>query len=235
MSNTAPHPFSSPAAPAAHPATSAAPPAIGGAAGAFRARSGALTHLRRSMQLLRRLLRGELEALRDVADNPADTRAALLLVPITALAAGLGAWFWLALAADGASIGGGALRLVALGGIAGVAAWALSVGASWWALRRICDVRVEFLRLARPLALAGAIGIAQLALLFVPISFAIGLAVVVAWFLISVIAVRAAAPGLDDRSTFIAVGAGFGVWAVFLSILASATGVAPGLFVHAAY
>lgn len=234
MSNTAPHPFSSPAAPTAP----AASPAIGGAAGAARARpgvSGALTHLRRSMQLLRRLLRGELEVLREVADNPADTRAALLLVALTALAAGLGAWFWMALAADGASVVGGALRLVALGGIAGVAAWALSVGASWWALRRICDVRIEFLRLARPLALAGAVGIAQLALLFVPISFAIGLATVVAWFLMSAAAVRAAAPGLDDRSTYIAVGAGFGVWTIFLSILASAAGVAPGLFVHVAY
>lgn len=234
MSNTAPHPFSSPAA----PAPPAASPAIGAGAGAARTRpgvSGALTNLRRSMQLLRRLLRGELEVLREVADNPADTRAALLLVALTALAAGLGAWFWMALAADGASVGGGALRLVALGGLAGVAAWALSVGASWWALRRICDVRIEFLRLARPLALAGAVGIAQLALLFVPISFAIGLATVVAWFLMSAAAVRAAAPGLDDRSTYIAVGAGFGVWAIFLSILASAAGVAPGLFVHAAY
>ena len=187
------------------------------------------------MQLLRRLLRGELEALRELADSPADTRAALLLVPITALAAGLGAWFWMALAADGASIGGGAVRLVVLGAVAGIAAWALSAGASWWALRRICDVRLEFFRLARPLALAGAAGIAQLALLFVPISFAVGLATVVAWFLTSVVAVRAAAPGIDDRSTFIAVGAGFGVWAVFLSILASVAGVAPGVFVHVAY
>lgn len=226
MSRTAPHPFSS--SPSAHPAIGAAVDAVGSP-------SGALTHLRRSMQLLRRLLRGELEVLREVAGSAADTRAALLLVPLTALAAGLGAWFWMALAADGASVGGGALRLVALGGLAGVAAWALSAGASWWALRRICDVRIEFLRLARPLALAGAVGIAQLALLFVPISFAIGLAVVAAWFLMSAAAVRAAAPGLDDRSTYIAVGAGFGVWAIFLSILASAAGVAPGLFVHAAY
>lgn len=226
MSRTAPHPFSS--SPSAHSAIGAAVDAVGSP-------SGALTHLRRSMQLLRRLLRGELDVLREVAGSAADTRAALLLVPLTALAAGLGAWFWMALAADGASVGGGALRLVALGGVAGVAAWALSAGASWWALRRICDVRIEFLRLARPLALAGAVGIAQLALLFVPISFAIGLAVVAAWFLMSAAAVRAAAPGLDDRSTYIAVGAGFGVWAVFLSILASAAGVAPGLFVHAAY
>ena len=222
MSHTAPHPFSS-----------TAPQSARGAAASSSA--GALNHLRRSMRLLRRLLRGELEALREVADSPADTRAALLLVPLTALAAGLGAWFWMALAADGASIGGGAVRLVVLGAVAGIAAWALSAGASWWALRRICDVRLEFFRLARPLALAGAAGIAQLALLFVPISFAVGLATVVAWFLTSVVAVRAAAPGIDDRSTFIAVGAGFGVWAVFLSILASVAGVAPGVFVHVAY
>ena len=225
MSRTAPHPFSS----------ASRQSAFSAAAGVVGSPSGALAHLRRSLQLLRLLLRGELAALREVADNPADTKAALLLVPITALAAGLGAWFWMALAADGASIGGGAVRLVVLGSIAAIGAWALSAGASWWVLRRICDVRVEFLRLARPLALAGAVGIGQLALLFVPISFAIGLFTMIAWFLTSIVAVRAAVAEIDDRSTLISVGLGFAAWALPLSILASVAGVAPGLFVHAAY
>ena len=221
MSRTSPHPFSFQS-----PTRSA-----GAAAGA---RSRAAADARRSLLLLRRLLRGELAVFGELAERAADTRAALLLVPLSALAAGLGAWFWLALAADGADIGAAALRLVLLGGLAGVGAWALSAGVSWWALRRICEIQVDYLRLARPLALAAAVGIGQLALLFVPIAFAIGLITLVAWFLVSIAAVRAAVPGIDDRSTLIAVGLGFAAWALLLSLLASAAGVAPGVFVHAA-
>ena len=218
MSRTTPHPFSF---------SSTRPPAGG-------ATSRAAAHVRRSFELLSHLLRGELDVLPDLARTAADTRAALLLVPLAALAAGLGAWFWLALAVDGAQIGAAAIRLVVLGSVAAVVAWALSVAVSWWALYRICELRVDILRLARPLALAGVVGVAQLALLIVPISFAVGLVTVIAWFLISILAVRAASPGIDDRSALIAVGLGVAAWALFLSILASTTGVAPGIFIHAA-
>ena len=218
MSRTTPHPFS----------FSSTRPAAGGAT------SRAAAHARRSFELFGHLLRGEVEVLPDLARTAADTTAALLLVPVSALAAGLGAWFWLALAVDGAHIGAGAIRLVVLGGVAGVVAWALSVAVSWWALYRICEVRVDIMRLARPLALAR--GRRSRSARAADRADLVRRRPRHGDRLVSALDPGGTRgfPGIDDRSALIVVGLGVTVWALFLSILASTTGVAPGIFIHAA-
>ncbi len=189
----------------------------------------------RTFSLHRRLLTGDLRVLREVTDTETDSAPTLAVMGMAALAAALGAWLWLVFTGEGVSAGHAAGRVIGLGLVCSVAAWAASVAATWWAMQRLFDLRVELRRLSRPLALAAGFGVWQL-LLFVPgVSFAIGILALIAWLFLSVVAARAAAPSLDDRSAVISVGIGFGVYVVLLTLTANLFGIAPGAFVHAAY
>ena len=188
---------------------------------------------RRSLSLLRRMLAGDLRVLRDVADRVDDLRQLIPIVLLGSFAAALGAWLWLAVDAPQVDLGAAALRVLLFGSIAAAAGWALWTGATWWALRRIFGVRIDFARLARPLALCAGFGLWQVFLLAGPLSFAIGLVITFAWLVLAAVAVRAAS-GVDDREAIISVGVGFAVYALPMSLLAGLAGIAPGIFVHAA-
>ena len=189
----------------------------------------------RTFSLHRRLLAGDLRTLRETAEVESDTGPALAIMALGALVAALGAWLWLVFTGDGVSIGYAAARVLGLGLIISIAAWGAAIAATRWTMEHLFEARVELRRLIRPLALAAGIGVWQL-FLFVPgISFAVGILGLIAWFLLSVVAVRAAAPELDDRGSVISVGIGFGVYVVLLTLAANMAGIAPGLFVHGAY
>ena len=147
------------------------------------------------------------------------------------LASGLGSWLWLML--DSGAVGHSALRVLLLGSLASVAAWGLWLGVTWQALRSIFQIQVERRDLMRPLALVGGFAVWQFFMLVGPASFAVGLVVMIASVMLTVLAVRAAAPEADDRAAVISVGIGFGVYALALALLADLTGVGSGLFVHA--
>ena len=188
---------------------------------------------RRALVLLRRLLAGELGVIGDVARNEADTRPTLAVLVLGVLTAGLGGWLWVVIDTGGASIGDPALKIVLLGSIASLGAWALWLAITWHALRSIFEVNVDRRQLMRSMALVGGFAVWQFFMLVGPASFAVGLIVTIASVMLTVIAVRAAAPEADDRAAIVSVGIGFGIYALVLSLLADLTGVGSGLFVHA--
>ncbi len=189
----------------------------------------------RAFSLHRRLLAGDLRTLRETAENETDGAPTLAVMALAALAGALGAWLWLVFNSGEVSAGYAAARVVGLGLVCSVAAWAAFAAATWWTMQRLFDVRVELQRLARPLALAAGFGVWQLVLLVPGISFAVGLLGLMAWFLLSVVAVRAASPELDERGAVISVGIGFSVYVLLLTLAANLAGIAPGVFVHAGY
>lgn len=186
---------------------------------------------RRMLSLHRRLLAGDLGVLREVSEAESDTAPALAVMLVGVLAAGLGAWSWMVL--ESGQIGGPALRVLLLGSLASVGAWMLWSAITWHALRSIFQIDVNPRRLARSMALAGGFTVWQLFLFVGPASFAVGLVVTIGGLMLTILALRAAAPDADDRAAIISVGIGFGVYALLLSLLADLAGVGAGLFVHA--
>ena len=188
---------------------------------------------RRALVLQRRLLSGELGVIGEVSRTESDTRPSLAILVLGVLTASLGAWLWVVIDTRGAAVADPALNVLLLGSIASLGAWALWLGLTWYALKSIFLVEVEWRSLMRPMALVGGFAVWQFFMLAGPASFAVGLIVSVAGLLLSVLAVRAAAPEVDDRAAIISVGVGFGAYALALSLLAALTGVGAGLFVHA--
>ena len=188
---------------------------------------------RRSLVLLQRLLAGELGVIGDVTRNETDTRPTLAVLVVGVLISGLGAWLWVVIDTRGALVADPALKVLLLGSIASLGAWALWLAVTWHALRSIFQVDVDWRQLMRSMALVGGFAVWQFFMLVGPASFAVGLIVTIASVMLTVIAVRAAAPDADDRAAIVSVGIGFGIYALVLSLLADLTGVGSGLFVHA--
>ena len=188
---------------------------------------------RRSLSLHRRLLAGDLSVMREVSENESDTLPSLVVMLIGVLAASLGAWLWVVIDTRGAMLGDQAMKVLVLGSVVSIFGWALWVALTWRALHSIFEVSVPITALMRSLAIVGGFAVWQFFMLAGPASFAVGLLVTIAGILLSVVAVRAAAPDADDRAAVISVGIGFGAYALALSLVADLTGVGSGVFVHA--
>ena len=188
---------------------------------------------RRTFQLWRRLLSGDLSVLGETARVEADTRPALAVLLIGMLAAGIGSWLWLVVDAGGLGIGAAALQVLLFGTLATLGAWSLWLGVTWYALRSIFEISAEPRALLRTMALSGGFVAWQFFMLAGPASFAIGLISTIGVVLLTVLAVRAATPPADDRAAIVSVAVGFGVYAFILSIIADVAGVGTGFFVHA--
>ena len=188
---------------------------------------------RRALSLQRRLLAGELGVIGEVSRNDSDTKPALAVLVLGVVFASLGAWLWVVIDSRGAAIAAPALNVLLLGSFASLGAWALWLGLTSHALRSIFQVEVAWSELLRTMALVGGFAVWQFFMLAGPASFAVGLIATIAGVLLTVLAVRAAAPQADDRAAIISVGIGFGVYALVLSLAADLLGIGSGLFVHA--
>ena len=186
---------------------------------------------RRTLRLQQRLLSGDLGVIREVSQNESDNVPSLAALLLGVLASGLGAWLWMLI--DSGSIASPALRVLLFGSLASIAVWGLWLAVSHYALGSIFKISVPLGTLMRPMALAGGFAVWQFFMLVGPASFAVGLIVMIASVMLTVLAVRAAAPEADDRAAIISVGIGFGVYALVLSLVADLLGVGSGLFVHA--
>ncbi|MCY3921937.1 MAG: hypothetical protein OXG27_06015 [Chloroflexi bacterium] len=188
---------------------------------------------RRSLVLLRRLLAGELGIVGDVTRKESDTRPTLAVLVFGVLFASVGGWLWLVIDTGGAAVANPALKVLLLGSLVSLGGWALWLVITWQALRAIFEVNVDLGALMRSMALVGGFAAWQVFMFVGPASFAVGLIVTIASVMLTVIAVRAAAPDADDRAAIVSVGIGFGIYALALSLLADLAGVGSGLFVHA--
>ena len=165
--------------------------------------------------------------------NESDTRPTLVVLVFGVLFASVGGWLWLVIDTGGAAVANPALKVLLLGSLVSLGGWALWLAITWQALRAIFEVNVDVRALMRSMALVGGFAGWQVFMFVGPASFAVGLIVTIASVMLTVLAVRAAAPDADDRAAIVSVGIGFGIYALALSLLADLAGVGSGLFVHA--
>lgn len=188
---------------------------------------------RRTYQLYRRLLSGDLSVMREVSIRESDNTPTLIVLVLGILAASLGSWLFVLIDTRAAAIGGSALDVLLIGSIATLGAWGIWIGVSWHALRSLFATEVAPRALMRAFAVSGGFAVWQFWLFAGPVSFAVGLVGTLASVVLAFIALRAAAPEADDRAALGSVGIGFAAYALTLSIVAQLAGVGSGIFVHA--
>jgi hypothetical protein len=170
----------------------------------------------------------------EVRDDQRETIPAIAIVVISALLAGLGVWIWLILVApDGLSVDHAnvLVNVLLLGTLVTVALWAVWVGVIAVMLQNFFKEPVDMMALFRTMGYAS-FPFAVSFLMFLPyLHMGVGLAALVAWFVLSIFAVQAAS-GADSAKVIKATLAGFLVFAVILGIFARGTGISTGVFVN---
>jgi hypothetical protein len=157
----------------------------------------------------------------------------ILVVVASTLLAAIGGWLWLVLEFDGLSTGRILLREVLLGSAFTLALWVAWVYITTLYLRQWHAVEVPFSSLARTMGYAAAPWGLTVLMLIPVISFGVGVIALVGWVIASREALRATA-AIDARQATTAIMVGFAPLVLVLALLADQSGMAPGVFVHAA-
>ena len=196
--------------------------------------SDQVLHLPTILNRLRRLSRAELTPLQEVRDDPSQGLSAILVMMLAVGLSAVGGWLWLIADLEGLSTGRILLRELLLGSVFAVGLWLAWVVTAQIVLRSLYGRAVERGCLVRCMGYAAA-PLALSVLMVIPaLSFTVGLLTLVAWVALSHAAVATAVPDAAPRETVTATACGFAVYAVVMSVLADAAGMAPGIFVHAA-
>lgn len=187
------------------------------------------TIIRLTIARLRRLARLDLSVLDEVRTDGSATIPAVAIVAVSMLLLGLGGWFWWAIAGlgDRSAV---FLKSVIFGSLFGVFAWLLWLLVVYAALQRLARITVpvdQLLRAAGFAALPLALGI----LMVIPsVSFGVGLLALAGWVALTQVAIERTV-GVSSGAVVVANIAGFGAWAIVMSLLATGSNqVAPGPF-----
>jgi hypothetical protein len=142
---------------------------------------------------------------------------------------GVGGWLWWIASGLGDSRTV-LIKSVLIGSLFSLALWLAWLLVVYIVLHRLTDVTINVERLVRAAGMASA-PLALGLLMAVPmISFGVGLVAVGTWALTTQAAIERAT-GLNGRPVVIANAAGFAVWAIAMSLLATSTNqIAPGPF-----
>ncbi len=182
-----------------------------------------------TLRRLRRLLTFDLRVLDEVWTDPTATLAALVIAIGSIFALGVGGWLWWITSglADRWSI---LLTSAVLGTGFAAAGWVVWLIVAYMILSRLTRVEIDVSALLRCAGFACAPLLIALLMAVRPIAFGIGMTAIAAWVVLTQIALQRAS-GRAGGEAVIANLAGFGVWAVLMSLLATATNhTAPGPF-----
>jgi hypothetical protein len=157
----------------------------------------------------------------------------LVVLVVSTLLAGVGGWLWLILEFDGLSTSRILLRELLLGSLFTLALWVAWVYITTLYLQQRHAVEVSFTSLTRTMGYASAPFALTLLMLIPVLSFGIGVLAIAAWVIASREALRATA-AIDARQATLATLVGFTPLALVLALLADQSGMAPGVFAHAA-
>ena len=187
------------------------------------------TTLATTITRLRRMLALDLTVFDEVRRDPRATSSSLVVAAGSMLLLALGGWLWW-VRSDLGDAGTVFLKSVLIGTLFSLALWLVWLLAAYAVLQRVARLTVrieELLRCAGLATLPLALGL----LMVVPaISFAAGLFAVAAWVLTTQIAIDRCAPTAGGAGVLANL-AGFAIWAVAMSLLATAGDpLAPGPF-----
>ncbi len=183
---------------------------------------------------LKRLARLDTTVFDEVRDDARELIPSLLVVVVSSLLAGVGAWLWLALVGhEGLKIdfGNVFIKIILVGTIFNVVLWGFWVAVTYAVLtgyfKEQCDIQALFRTMgyaAFPLALT-------FFMLIPGISFGIGLAALVLWFVMSIYAVQSTTSAHSDH-VIMSNALGFAVFAIIMAFMARSSGITTGVFVN---
>jgi hypothetical protein len=176
-----------------------------------------------------RIVQLDLSVFDEVRFDSHATVSSLAVATGTTFLFGLGGWLWWTVSGLG---DGGAVfvKSVVLGTLFSLVLWLVWLLVVYTVLLRIAHVAVPVEQLVRSAGLATA-PLALGMLMVVPaISFGIGLVAIAGWVLMTQVAIERST-GISGGAVTIANAAGFAVWAIVMSLLATSTSqLAPGPF-----
>ncbi len=182
-----------------------------------------------------RLARLDTTVFDEVRDDERELIPAVVIVAISALLAGVGAWLWLIFvkpAGVDIDFGNVLLKIIVIGTLFAGVLWGVWVAITYVILVQVYKEQTDLMSLLRTMGYA-AFPFSLSLLMFIPgLSFGIALAAVVLWFVMSTYAVQAASNASSDR-VVMANAIGFIVFAVFMALIARQSGLTTGVFVNA--
>ena len=182
-----------------------------------------------TFQRLRRLFALDLRVLDEVRVDPTATLPAILVAVVSIAMLGLGGWLWWVMSGLGDKWAV-LFKSVVLGTAFATAAWIVWLIVATLVLNRLAKVALDVGALLRAAGFACAPLVLSLLMAARPIAFGIGMTAIAAWVVTTHLAIQRAA-GRTGSEVLVANLAGFGAWAVIMSLLATATNqTAPGPF-----
>ena len=182
-----------------------------------------------------RLARLDTTVFDEVRDDERELIPAIVIVAISSLLAGVGAWLWLLFVKPTGvdlDFGNVLLKIMLIGTIFAAVLWGVWVAITYVILVQVYKEQTDLMSLMRTMGYA-AFPFSLSLLMFIPgLSFGIALAAIVLWFVMSTYAVQAASNASSDR-VVMANAIGFIVFAVFMALIARESGLTTGVFVNA--
>ena len=185
--------------------------------------------LQRPLLYLRRLARLDLDVFDDIRGDASATAPALLIAAAGLALLGLGGWLWWVVAglSDVTSV---FVKTVILGGAFGFGAWLVWLLVIYAVLRRVSGLAIPVEQLLRTAGFASSTLVIALGMAIPAVSFGVGLLALAAWVATTHVAVERTV-GRGGGDVLAANLAGFGAWAIIMSLLATGTNqIGPGPF-----
>ena len=165
----------------------------------------------------------------DLRIDATATVPALLTTVLGLLSLGLGGWIWWRMAGLGEA-GTVFLKSVLLGGVFGFGAWLLWLLIIYTVLQRASGVTIRVEQLLRTAGFASVVLVLALGMAIPPIAFGAGIVALLAWAVTTQLAVERTV-GRGGGDVVAANLAGFAVWVLIMSLIATGTNqVGPGPF-----
>lgn len=186
---------------------------------------------------LKRLVYLDTRVFEEVRTNPTATIPSFLLMSLGMFLAGIGGWLWWMLQ-DFGSDSDILVHSALIGAVLAIVLWGVWLVIVYFLLSQVFRQRVYLEQLLRVMGLATA-PIALMGLMFLPVvSFAVGLAALALVFGVTCVAISYVCSA-NPAQILVANLAGFLVWAIALTVLASGSGEnrkphAPGIFLYQA-
>ena len=170
----------------------------------------------------------------EVRDDQRELVPAVAIVAISALLAGIGVWLRLLFVKPDGPIDVDFVKVFLnvwlLGTLVTVVLWGVWVGVTAVVLQSFFKEPVDMMSLFRTMGYASFPFAASFLVLLPYLHMGIGLAALVAWFVLSIFAVQAAS-GADSGKVIKATLAGFLVFATLLGMFARGAGIGTGVFI----
>lgn len=179
---------------------------------------------------LRRLLALDVRVFEEARRDTSATVPSLIVAAVAMAALGVGGWLWWTI--SGLTQRGDLfLRSVVLGTVFSLALWLAWLLIVYAVLLRVSGVRIRVDELVRAAGLATAPLVLGLAMAIPGLAFGVGLTAIAAWVATTQIAIERVS-GVSGGPAAVANIAGFGAWALVMSLLTTAENrMGPGPFV----